>query len=149
MKKYILLFVLFLGVTAFAQKELNGYKYVVIPSKFDFQKEANEYGINLLLKYKFQQLGFETYLDTDELPKYYVTIHVCMLTPVLHTKSNMFKTMHSVELFNCYNKSLFTTQEGVSNAKNVKTSYNEALRKSLKSFGDYRLEYVPVKMMLV
>ena len=93
MKKYILIAVLFLGVTAFAQKELNGYKYIVIPTRFDFQKEANEHGINLLLKYKFQQLGFEAYLDTDELPEI-LRVNTCLYAyPVLHTKENMFKTI--------------------------------------------------------
>ena len=109
MKKHflLLLFVLLIGLTAVAQNELNAYKYVVIPSKYDFQKEANEYGINLLLKYKFQQLGFESYLDTDDLPQILRTNTCLYASPVLHTKSNMFKTVVSVELFDCTNKSLF------------------------------------------
>lgn len=149
MKKYVLLIVLFIGITAFAQKDLNTYKYIVIPSKFDFQKEANEYGVNLLLKYKFQQLGFETYLDTDDLPEILRTNTCLYAYPVLHTSSNMFKTITSIEMFNCSNKSLFKTQQGISSSKNIKVSYNEAIRKSLKSFGDYRLEYTPVKEELV
>ncbi len=144
MKKHFLLFVLFIGVTAFAQKELNAYRYVVIPSKFDFQKEANEYGINLLLKYKFQKLGFETYLDTDVLPEI-LRVNTCLITyPVLHVKNNMFKTVTSIELLNCNKESLFKTQSGTSTSKNTKVSYNEAIRKSLKSFGDYKLDYSPV-----
>jgi len=145
MKKYVLIFALFLGVNAIAQKELNAYKYIVIPTRFDFQKEANEYGVNLLLKYKFQQLGFEAYLDTDDLPQV-LRVNTCMYAyPVLHTEVTMFKTIISVELLNCSKKSLYHSQKGESRAKNIKTSYNEALRKSLKSFGDYKLEYVPVK----
>jgi len=145
MKKYVLIVVLFLGVTAFSQKELNAYKYIVIPTRFDFQKEANEYGINLLLKYKFQQLGFEAYLDTDELPQILRTNTCLYAYPVLHTEENMFKTIISVELFNCDKKSLYHSIKGESRSKVIKTSYNEALRKSLKSFRDYRLEYVPGK----
>jgi len=149
MKKYVLLFVLFIGVTALAQKELNAYKYIVIPTRFDFQKEANQYGVNLLLKYKLEQLGFETYLDTDVLPEILRTNTCLYVYPVLYTKSTMFKTTTSIELFNCYNKSLFKTQNGTSNSKNYKTSYNEAIRKSLKSFGDYKLEYSPKKKELI
>jgi len=149
MKKYILIFVLFIGVTALAQKELNPYKYVVIPTRFDFQKEANEHGINLLLKYKFQQLGFETYLDTDDLPSELRTNSCLYVFPVLHTKSNMFKTIVSVELLNCYNKSLFKTQEGTSTSKNIKISYNEAVRKALKSFEEYKLNYLPIDEVVV
>ncbi|PHS08448.1 MAG: hypothetical protein COA88_06910 [Kordia sp.] len=149
MKKNILLFVLFISVTAFAQKELNAYKYIVIPSRFDFQKEANQYGINLLLKYKFQQLGFEVFLDTDDLPQELRTNTCFYASPVLLTKSNMFKTRVSVELLDCYNKSLFKTQEGISTSKNFKMSYNEAVRMALKSFGDYKLKYAPVKEEVV
>jgi len=143
MKKFLLLFVMFLGLTTLAQTELNAYKYIVIPSKFDFQKETNEYGINLLLKYKFQQLGFESYLDTDDLPQVLRTNTCLYALPVVHTKNSMFKTIVSVELFDCTKKSLYKTQEGSSSSKNVKVSYNEAIRKALNSFQDYKLEYSP------
>jgi len=143
MKKYVLIFILLVSVTAFAQKKMNAYEYIIVPSKFDFQEEANEFGINLLLKYKFQQLGFEVYLDTDELPQRLRTNTCLYAHPVLHSKSNMFKTVISIELFDCNNKSLYKTQDGVSTSKNIKASYNEAIRKSLKSFGDYKLSYSP------
>ena len=134
---------LFIGLVAQAQNKLNAYKYIVIPSKFNFQKETNEYGLNLLLKYKFQQLGFESYLDTDDLPQELRTNTCLYAFPVLHTKSNMFKTTVSVELFDCANKSLYRTQEGGSSSKNFKVSYNEAVRKALNSFQDYKLDYSP------
>jgi len=145
MKKYLLLVVMFLGLTVEAQKELNAYKYIVIPSQFDFQKEANEYGVNLLLKYKFQQLGFETYLDTDDLPQEVLTNTCLSVYPVLHAKSNMFKTIVSIELFDCTKKSLYITQEGSSNSKNTKVSYNESIREALNSFQGYKLEFAPVE----
>jgi len=143
MKKYFLLVVMFVGLTAVAQKELNAYKYIIIPSKFDFQKEKNEYGINLLLKYKFQQLGFESYLDTDDLPLELRTNTCLYASPVLHTNSNMFKTVVSIELFDCTKQSLYKTQEGSSKSKSFKISYNEAIRNALKSFQDYKLDYSP------
>jgi len=132
-----------LGLTAVAQKELNAYKYIIIPSRFDFQKVANEYGVNLLLKYKFQQLGFESYLDTDDIPQEVRTNTCLYASPVLYAKSNMFKTVVSIELFDCTKKSLYKTQEGSSNSKNFKVSYNQAVREALKSFGDYKLDYSP------
>jgi|GEM_PF-624477 len=143
MKKHLFLLVLFIGLVVQAQNELNAYKYIVIPSKFDFQKETNEYGLNLLLKYKFQQLGFESYLDTDDLPQELRTNTCLYASPILHTKSNMFKTTVSVELFDCADKSLYRTQEGSSSSKNFKVSYNEAVREALNSFQDYKLDYTP------
>ena len=55
----------------------------------------------------------------------------------------MFKTTVSVELFDCDKKSLYKTQKGSSSSKNIKASYNEAVRKALNSFQDYRLNYSP------
>jgi len=148
MKKYVLLFVLFLGVTVSAQKELNAYEYVIIPTRFDFQKEANQYGVNLLLKYKFQQMGFKTFLDTDILPEK-LRFNTCSyFSPALYSKSTMSKTIISIELLNCHNKLLFKTREGVSRSKNYKKSYNEAIRESLSSFGDYKLSYEPTEEII-
>lgn len=143
MKKYFLVLIVFLSCTALAQKELNAYKYIVIPSKFDFQKKINEHGLNMLLKYKFEQLGFETYLDTDDMPKALRTNTCLYMEPLLITKSNMFKTTTKVQLVDCDKKILYTSREGESRAKNIKKSYVEALRKSLSSFDTYKLEYTP------
>lgn len=144
MKKYTLLLILFIGCNVFAQEKMNAYKYAVVPSQFDFQKEPNQYGINQLLKYKFQQLGFETYLDTDELP-FALKKNTCTyITPTIIPNNGMFITRVTVEVKNCLNQNLFTTEEGNSNDKSYKTSYTIALREALSSFRGYRLNYQPI-----
>lgn len=144
MKKYILPIILFVVSHIFAQEKLNTYKYVVIPSQFEFQKEANQYGLNMLLKYKFQQLGFETYLDTDDLPKALKINSCTYIKPQLHHSSTFISTKISVSVVDCNQQVLFETQVGKSMSKSYKTSNNEALRIALKSFGDYRLQYTPI-----
>lgn len=129
---------------AFAQTQMNAYKHVIVPSQFEFQKTANQHGINMLLKYKFQQLGFETYLDSEVIPKELKTNTCFYLTPKLKHKSTAFYTKISVEISNCDGKILFTTQEGKSNSKSYKISNNVALRQALESFKDYRLNYQPI-----
>lgn len=143
MKKYLLLIILAFSLSASSQEALNAYKYVVVPSKFEFQKEADQYGINTLLKYKFQQLGFETYLDNEEVPKE-LTEEGCMsIRPTVLSTGGVFVTKFIVEIKDCLNQVLFTTQEGVSRSKSYRISYNEALRQSLKSFDGYKLSYKP------
>ncbi len=141
MKKILLIFA-FLTLSVNAQEKLNNYKYVVIPSQFDFQKEANQYNLNKLLQLKFKQLGFDAYLDTDVLPREVKTNSCSYLKPVLVSESNMFKTKIKLQVLDCDATMLFETQEGNSSSKSYKTSYNEALRNALKSFGNYRLQYV-------
>ena len=143
MKKHILIVIFFIGFTATAQQELDAYKYVVVPSKFDFQKKANQYGVNMLLKYKFQQLGFETYLDTDVLPEALKGEGCSSLRPTIISKGGMFTTRLLVEVTDCLNRVLFRTVEGSSKEKSYKVSYNIALREAFTSFGDYRLSYTP------
>lgn len=144
MKKFILLLILFVGWNVFAQEKMNAYKYAVVPSQFDFQKEPNQYGINLLLKYKFQQLGFETFMDTDDLP-FELKKNTCLyVTPNMITDNGMFITRVRVEVKNCLNQELFMTEEGNSNEKSYKTSYTVALREALLSFKEYQLDYQPI-----
>lgn len=144
MKKHVLLFALFIGVAVFAQKNLNSYQCVVVPSKFDFQKQENQYGLSDLLKYKFNDLGFETYTDSDVVPKKYVENPCLVLTPVIIKKRKLFKTIMHIEVRNCYGKVLFITKEGSSGEKINKVACNMAVRESLKSFGNYKLDYMPV-----
>src|SRR5690625_2462807 len=50
-------------------EQLNNYKYVVVPLKFSFQDEENEYLINSRLKHLLSQHDFNTLIDKDELPE--------------------------------------------------------------------------------
>lgn len=143
MKKYILLFILAFNLSAYSQEALNAYKYVIVPSQFEFQKKIDQYGINTLLKYKFQQLGFETFLDNEEIPME-LKVNTCIyITPRLIDSSTMFTTKLTVEIKDCYGKVLFATKEGRSRSKSYEVAYKEALRSSLTYFGSYRLNYTP------
>ncbi len=149
MKKIIVAIIMLMSVFITAQEKLNHYKYVVIPSRFDFQKTADEYNINTLLKLKFKQLGFDAYLDTDALPREVKTNMCSYLKPMLLRKSNMFKTTLKMQVLDCDNAILFETHEGVSHSKSYKIGYNEALRDALKSFGNYHLQYVKKEAVVV
>lgn len=128
---------------ASAQKVLNNYKYVVIPVQYKFQKTENQYQLNSLLKHKFNQLGLEAYLETDDLPKE-VKINSCSyLKPIINAKSNMFATKATIDLVNCDGKVSYSTREGKSNSKSIRASYLEAVRASLKSFDGYQYRYEP------
>lgn len=143
MKKGFAIVFILLGCFGFAQEALNNYKYVVVPARFDFQKEANQYQLNNLLKSKFTQLGLEAYLATDELPKEVKTNSCLYLKPIINARSNMFTTKTTIDLIDCDNVVVYTTREGVSKSKNIRASYLEAIRYSLKSFDGFQYKYVP------
>ena len=65
-KALVLLAILFSGF-CFAQTEsVNNYKYVIIPEKFSFLKEANKYNLNSLTKMVFEKYGFTVFYTNDQ-----------------------------------------------------------------------------------
>ncbi len=130
MKKVILLFVLFVYSFSFAQ---DNYKYVIVPKKFTFFKEENKYNLNVMTKSFFETEGFEVYFDTDEFPKELAENRCLALFVYAEEDSNMFSTKVSLELKDCYNKVLHTSNLGISKEKEFKKAYTEAFRESLSS----------------
>ena len=64
--KRILLVALFISTASFAQKSINNYKYVIVPSKFDFVKGKDKYQTSSLTKFLFNKYGFTAFLDDEE-----------------------------------------------------------------------------------
>ncbi|MCW1147918.1 hypothetical protein [Flavobacterium lacisediminis] len=81
----------------------------------------------------FEKEGFEVYFDTDEFPKELAENRCLALLVNAGEDSNMFSTKVSVELKDCYNKVLYTSDLGVSKEKEFKKAYTEAFRESLSS----------------
>ena len=60
MKKIVLLFVIFTFTFSVAQEN---YKYVIVPKKFSFFSEENEFNTNLITKAFFEKEGFVVYYE--------------------------------------------------------------------------------------
>ena len=61
MKKIVLLFVLISGY-AFSQS-VNDYQYVIVPAKFNFLKNEDQYRLNTLTKLLLEKYGFKAFLS--------------------------------------------------------------------------------------
>src|SRR5882757_7390521 len=68
MKRYVLVLFLFLSFSGYSQNTINNYKYVVVPDKFIFLKQDDQYSLNSLTKVLLQDKGFTVYFDNAELP---------------------------------------------------------------------------------
>ena len=68
MKKALFL-ILFLASSFIFSQSVTDYKYAIVPSKFEFLKEKDQYRLNTLTKMFMEKYGFITYFDTDILPK--------------------------------------------------------------------------------
>ena len=140
MKKYIILFLVLASSLGFSQT-INDYKYAIVPSKFTFLKEKDQYRLNTLTKLLMEKYGFVTFFDTDILPVE-VAVNNCNKVFVeVQSIGNMFMTKLSVVLKDCKNTILFTSVEGKSREKEYQTSYNQALREAFNSFETLGYKY--------
>ncbi|WP_321975207.1 hypothetical protein [Aureibaculum sp. 2210JD6-5] len=131
MKSLLFVLVLFISNGLIGQS-LNEYKYVIIPSKYDFQKSEDQYQLNSLTKFLFEKEGFETVYANLELPAEISNNPCSALTAKVNNESNMFTTKLVIELVNCKNQKVLVTDEGKSKEKEYKKGYQEALREAFE-----------------
>ena len=144
MIKNIILTTLFLfTMSAFSQqKNINNYKYVIVPSQFEWLKTADKYQINSLTKFLFKKYGFNAFLSDEELPQDLAENKCLALIVNVKNNSSMLMTKNSIVLKNCANKIVFTSIEGKSKNKDYKRAYHEAIRNAFSSFEKFNYSYV-------
>lgn len=126
----------------FGAAQLNDYKYIVIPKKFDGFKKENEHQTSTLIKHLFSEKGFHTVYD-DALPADLNSNRCLGLFVVLDDQSSMFSTKTTIRLKDCNGAEIMATQEGKSRIKEYKGAYNEAIRDAFRSFNGINYAYTP------
>lgn len=134
MKKVIVGFLFLTFNIIFAQENLNEFQYALIPSKFSFQKEKNQYQLNTLSKLFMEKYGFVTYLDSDNLPKDFVDFNCNKVYVDVIANNSLFTTKLTIQLKDCKNNVLFSSPQGTSRDKEYRVAYNEALRMAFNNF---------------
>ena len=143
MKRYILLLLVLLSFSGYSQNTINNYKYIIVPEKFSFLKQNDQYKLNTLTKALLQDKGFTVYFDNAELPTEIANNKCSALTADLLEKNTMFSTNLTLLLKDCYGKTVFETKQGKSREKEYTVSYNLALRDAFSSLSDTPYAYVP------
>jgi hypothetical protein len=143
MKKYTLLLLLLISVSGYAQNTINNYKYVLVPEKFSFLKQTNQYRLNALTKALLEEKGFTVYYDNAELPQEIANNKCSALNVEVLEKKGMFSTNLTLLLKDCQSNTVFKSKEGKSREKEFATSYNMALRDAFTSLEETSYSYVP------
>ncbi|WP_400072225.1 hypothetical protein [Zobellia russellii] len=139
--KHIFLTCFFMvSLIGMAQEQLNDYKYIIVPKKFDGFKKVNQYQTSTLVKFLFTEEGFQTVYE-DELPNELNNNRCLGLTANLIDDSSMFTTKAGVVLENCNGQEVFATPVGKSKEKDYKLAYGEALRNAFKAFNTISYKY--------
>jgi hypothetical protein len=140
LKTIIALLFVCIGYSAYAQTNLNDYKYIIVPKKFNSFKETNEFQTSTLIKYLFNGKGFNVVYD-DALPNDLNTNRCLGLLTSLQDDSNLFTTKTIIVLKDCNDNIVFTSMEGTSKAKQFKAAYTESIREAMRSFNDSEYAY--------
>jgi hypothetical protein len=142
MKKTYLIFTVLVGIcfTSIGQ-DLNSYKYVEVPEKYEFLKESNQYQLNELTKFLFEKYGFEAFLSSEEKPMDWTSVTCSILRADVIDDSGFFQTNLQVVLKNCKNQEVFTSKMGSSREKEFKLANHEALRDAFSSFEAVNYSY--------
>lgn len=140
MKKYFLLLFAFITFSSFSQN-LNNFKYLIVPVKFDFQSVDNQYRLNSNAKFRLTQYGFTTLFSNDTLPVD-IASDKCkaMYFDVVKTRGFLTTKLYVV-IKDCQNKVLYKSPEGSSKEKVFEKAYNEALIEALAPLRQLNYKY--------
>lgn len=137
----ISLFLIFSFSVLFAQKNINSYKYILVPKQFEFQKSADQYQLNSLTKFLFEKSGFTVLFSDENLPADLASNSCLGLKAKINNDSGMFSTKMNVVLTDCTNQVVYSTIEGKSKEKDYKTAYHEALRMAFADIENLKYAY--------
>ena len=141
MKTFIFIIIAFSGLSGYSQTTINNYKYVVMPVRYTFQKEDNQYGLNDAAKKLLQQKGFVVFMSDEKLPADLIANPCKALHADLTARSTMLTTNLTLELRNCENSLVFKGKEGKSRAKEYIDAYSEALNEAFVSLNATSYKY--------
>jgi len=141
MKKLSVLFAILFTAITYGQKTVNDYKYVIIPEKYEFSKEKNQYQLNALTKFLLEKYGFTTVMKSAEKPAELQSNNCLALEADVQNNSGLFVTKMVLQLKDCYGNVVYASDEGRSREKDYKAAYHEALRDAFTSLEDLNYSY--------
>ncbi len=139
--KKVLFLILFLTTSLGFSQSLNDYKYAIVPSKFEFLKEKDQFRLNTLTKLLMEKYGFVTYFDSDVLPSEVAENNCNKVYVDVKSNGNLFVTKLTVVLKDCKNVVLFSSSEGKSREKELQVAYNQSMREAFSSFDNLEYKY--------
>jgi hypothetical protein len=141
MKRNVLLLFVLVSLSGYAQTTINNFKYVLVPEKFDFLKEVNQYNLNNRAKSHLENKGFTVYFDNTQIPKELAADKCSALKAEVTVRKTMFVTNLTLILKDCQGNIVFKSKEGKSREKEWAASYDEALAEAFKSLNEVPYAY--------
>ena len=113
----------------------------MVPEKFNFLKQNDQYSLNSLTKGLLEYKGFTVYFDNKELPGEVANNKCRALSADVLEKKTMFTTGLTLLLKDCQGNIIFKSKEGKSREKEYKVAYSMALRDAFTSLDSVSYAY--------
>jgi hypothetical protein len=130
-----------LTVAGHSQSTINNYKYVLVPEKFDFVAEPDEYGLNSTTKALLEQKGFVVFWNSSHLPPDLAANKCSALFVEVTRRKAFLSTNLTLSLKDCSGNIVFKSKEGKSGEKEWYVAYDQALRDAFSSFNNVPYKY--------
>lgn len=127
-----------------AQNQELSFKKILLPTRFEFQNEENEFRVSSIIKNELEKKGYEVfYADGKVKVNYndrceYASIDVVRLSTALRTRLQ-------IQVKDCDGKVLFQTPDEISKEKNRPKAHSEALLLCLNHIPNAPNELIPFK----
>lgn len=141
--------VFFIGKNFSQEINLDKYQYIIVPEKFDFLKENDQYQTSSLTKFLLKKKGFKVLLSNEEIPKEIRENRCKSLEAVVKDESSMLSIKTVIQLKDCYGKTVYSSKVGRSKFKEYKRGFQDAIRKAYESMEDLNYGYNPNKTEVV
>lgn len=138
MKVRFLFFFALLTSFSFAQS-LNDFRAVIVPLKFDFQKNKNEYRLSTMTKHNLTKAGFEAFYAEEPNP--YDKCNL-LYVDVINLRAFLATKMYFV-LKDCNGKEIFKSTTGYTKEKDYQLAYTEVLNEAFISLYAMNYKYTP------
>jgi len=138
MKVRFLFFFSLLTSFSFAQS-LNDFRAVIVPLKFDFQKNKNEYRVSTLTKHNLAKAGFEAFYTEETNPYDKCSL---LYIDVINVKAFLATKMYFV-LKDCNGKEIFKSTTAYTKEKDYQLAYTEVINEAFNSLYAMHYKYTP------
>ena len=116
-----------------AQTDLNQYKYVSVPDRFDFMKTNDQYQISSLTQFLLNKKGFNVLESIENYPSDLASNSCLLLDMNIEKIKGFLKTKLEVQFINCKKEVVFRSAIGTSKEKDFKMAYHQAIRAAFDS----------------
>lgn len=141
MKNLVFIFAILFALGLQAQSHDESKPTVIVPIKFDFMKEKNQYQLNILARVLLKEAGFNVYMDVEDKPLKIQSNPCSNLRFELEEVDSFLRKRLFFTLVDCSNNAVYTSEVGQSSSKAFKPAYEEALRGAFQGFSSKDIKF--------